>query len=160
MAGCRPADFGLCPTPDILEAREWNEKGEVTGILYIPSDFETRVARGETFRIHPVCRHGRIPQLQGIARSKLARDACRKRCPPACRNSIPAAARSVGRCVVHSRQRIGNALYNYTEGYGSYLIPAVMIVIIFQTMLMVIAMLTGEEAEQRRKGIHSMRARS
>ena len=35
-----------------------------------------------------------------------------------------------------------------------------MIVIIFQTMLMVIAMLTGEEAEQRREGIHSMRARS
>ena len=24
------------------------KKGEVTGILYIPSDFETRVARGET----------------------------------------------------------------------------------------------------------------
>ena len=41
----------------------------------------------------------------------------------------------------------GTALYNYTEGYGSYLIPAVLIVIIFQTMLMVIAMLTGEEAE-------------
>ena len=47
----------------------------------------------------------------------------------------------------------GTALYNYTEGYGSYLIPAVMIVIIFQTLLMVIAMLTGEEAEARRKGI-------
>ena len=47
----------------------------------------------------------------------------------------------------------GTALYNYTEGYGSYLIPAVMIVIIFQTMLMVIAMLTGEEAEQQREGV-------
>lgn len=35
-------------TPNILEAREWMKKGEVTGILYIPSDFETRVARGET----------------------------------------------------------------------------------------------------------------
>lgn len=34
-------------TPNILEARV-DEKGEVTGILYIPSDFETRVARGET----------------------------------------------------------------------------------------------------------------
>lgn len=54
----------------------------------------------------------------------------------------------------------GTALYNYTEGYGSYLIPAVMIVIIFQTMLMVIAMLTGEEAEQQRKGVYSMKARS
>lgn len=42
----------------------------------------------------------------------------------------------------------GTALYNYTEGYGSYLIPAVMIIIIFQTMLMVIGMVTGEEAEK------------
>lgn len=39
----------------------------------------------------------------------------------------------------------GTALYNYTEGYGSYLIPAVMVIIIFQTLLMVIGMLTGEE---------------
>ena len=35
-----------------------------------------------------------------------------------------------------------------------------MIVIIFQTMLMVIAMLTGEEAEQQRKGVYSTGARS
>ena len=35
-------------TPNILEARKWMKKGEVTGILYIPSDFETHVARGET----------------------------------------------------------------------------------------------------------------
>lgn len=42
----------------------------------------------------------------------------------------------------------GTALYNYTEGYGSYLIPAVMIIIIFQTMLMVIGMVTGEEADK------------
>ena len=39
----------------------------------------------------------------------------------------------------------GTALYNYTEGYGSYLIPAVMMIIIFQTLLMVIGMVTGEE---------------
>lgn len=39
----------------------------------------------------------------------------------------------------------GTALYNYTEGYGSYLIPAVMVIIIFQTLLMVIGMVTGEE---------------
>ncbi len=41
----------------------------------------------------------------------------------------------------------GTALYNYTEGYGSYLIPAVMMSLsLFQTLLMVIGMVTGEEA--------------
>ena len=47
----------------------------------------------------------------------------------------------------------GTALYNYTEGYGSYLIPAVMMIIIFQTLLMVIGMVTGEEHSS--KGIRA-----
>ncbi len=47
----------------------------------------------------------------------------------------------------------GTALYNYTEGYGSYLIPAVMMIIIFQTLLMVIGMVTGEEYSS--KGIRA-----
>ena len=42
---------------------------------------------------------------------------------------------------------VGTALYNHTEGYGSYLIPAVLMVIIFQTLLMVIGMTSGEERD-------------
>lgn len=40
---------------------------------------------------------------------------------------------------------IGTALYNYTEGYGTYLIPAVLMIIIFQTLMMVISMISGQE---------------
>lgn len=147
-------------TPDILEAREWMKKGEVTGILYIPSDFETHVARGETSVFTLYAATDAFLNFKGLqeasSRVMLAvNDA--HRCagtvflPP---QGLLAVASSTPVSVS------GTALYNYTEGYGSYLIPAVMIVIIFQTMLMVIAMLTGEEAEQRREGIHSMRARS
>ena len=147
-------------TPDILEAREWMKKGEVTGILYIPSDFETHVARGETSVFTLYAATDAFLNFKGLqeasSRVMLAvNDA--HRCagtvflPP---QGLLAVASSAPVSVS------GTALYNYTEGYGSYLIPAVMIVIIFQTMLMVIAMLTGEEAEQRREGIHSMRARS
>ena len=35
-------------TPNILEARQWMKQGDVAGILYLPADFEARVARGET----------------------------------------------------------------------------------------------------------------
>jgi len=147
-------------TPDILEAREWMKKGEVTGILYIPSDFETRVARGETSVFTLYAATDAFLNFKGLqeasSRVMLAVNDAHRRAgtvflPP---QGLLAVASSAPVNVS------GTALYNYTEGYGSYLIPAVMIVIIFQTMLMVIAMLTGEEAEQRRKGIHSMRARS
>lgn len=147
-------------TPNILEAREWMKKGEVTGILYIPSDFETRVARGETSVFTLYAATDAFLNFKGLqeasSRVMLAVNDAHRRAgtvflPP---QGLLAVASSTPVNVS------GTALYNYTEGYGSYLIPAVMIVIIFQTMLMVIAMLTGEEAEQRRKGIHSMRAHS
>ena len=147
-------------TPNILEARKWMKKGEVTGILYIPSDFETHVARGETSVFTLYAATDAFLNFKGLqeasSRVMLAVNDAHRRAgtvflPPQ------------GLLTVASSTPVnvsGTALYNYTEGYGSYLIPAVMIVIIFQTMLMVIAMLTGEEAEQRREGIHSMRARS
>lgn len=147
-------------TPNILEAREWMKKGEVTGILYIPSDFETRVARGKTSVFTLYASTDAFLNFKGLqeasSRVMLAVNDAHRRAgtvflPP---QGLLAVASSTPVSVS------GTALYNYTEGYGSYLIPAVMIVIIFQTMLMVIAMLTCEEAEQRREGIHSMRARS
>jgi ABC-2 type transport system permease protein len=46
-------------------------------------------------------------------------------------------------------QAQGIALYNESGGYASYLIPAVLMVILFQTMLMVISMRCGEENEGR-----------
>lgn len=147
-------------TPDILEARKWMKKGEVTGILYIPSDFETHVARGETSVFTLYAATDAFLNFKGLqeasSRVMLAVNDAHRRAgtvflPP---QGLLAVASSTPVSVS------GTALYNYTEGYGSYLIPAVMIVIIFQTMLMVIAMLTGEEAEQQREGVYSMKARS
>ena len=60
-------------------------------------------------RIHPLRLYRRISQLQGIARSKFTRHACRKRRPPTCRSCFPATARVAGRCIIRSRQRIGNS---------------------------------------------------
>ena len=137
-------------TPDILEAREWMKQGEVTGILYLPTDFETRVARGETSVFVLYAATDAFLNFKGLQESSslvmlALNDAHRMDgtvfLPP---EGLLAVATSAPINVS------GTALYNYTEGYGSYLIPAVMIVIIFQTMLMVIAMLTGEEAEKRR----------
>ena len=147
-------------TPNILEARQWMKQGDVAGILYLPADFEARVARGETSVFVLYAATDTFLNFKGLqessARVMLAvNDAHRMEgtvfLPP---QGLLAVASSAPVSVS------GTALYNYTEGYGSYLIPAVLIVIIFQTMLMVIAMLTGEEAEARRKGIRLMRADS
>ncbi len=40
---------------------------------------------------------------------------------------------------------VSEPLYNKTEGYGTYLIPPVMVIIIFQTLMITVAMRCGEE---------------
>lgn len=140
-------------TPNYLEAKEWLKQSKVDGILYLPADFDARVGRGEqsVFSVYAATdAFLNFKNLQeASSRVMLAvNDAHRAEgavfLPP---QGLLALASSAPVNVS------GTALYNYTEGYGSYLIPAVMIIIIFQTLLMVIGMVTGEEAEARRKEV-------
>ena len=132
-------------TPNYLEAKEWLKQSKVDGILYLPADFDARVGRGEQSVFTVYASTDAFLNFKNLqeasSRVMLAvNDAHRAEgvvfLPP---QGLLAVASSAPVNVS------GTALYNYTEGYGSYLIPAVMIVIIFQTLLMVIGMVTGEE---------------
>lgn len=132
-------------TPDYPQAREWMKQGQVQGILYLPHDFETRLFRGEEsvfvmyatteaflyFEALQKATAGTMLAINDLYRPDVALFL-----PPQGLVAVTMAK------PIHIS---GTPLYNYTEGYGSYLIPAVMMVILFQTLLMVIAMLTGEE---------------
>lgn len=137
-------------TPNYLEAKEWLKQSKVDGILYLPADFDARVGRGEQSVFSVYASTDAFLNFKNLqeasSRVMLAvNDAHRAEgavfLPP---QGLLAVASSAPVNVS------GTALYNYTEGYGSYLIPAVMIIIIFQTLLMVIGMVTGEEAERKR----------
>lgn len=136
-------------TPNYLEAKEWLKQSKVDGILYLPADFDARVGRGEQSVFTVYASTDAFLNFKNLqeasSRVMLAvNDAHRAEgavfLPP---QGLLAVASSAPVNVS------GTALYNYTEGYGSYLIPAVMIIIIFQTLLMVIGMVTGEEAERK-----------
>ena len=132
-------------TPNYLEAKEWLKQSKVDGILYLPADFDARVGRGEQSVFTVYASTDAFLNFKNLqeasSRVMLAVNAAHRAegavfLPP---QGLLAVASSAPVNVS------GTALYNYTEGYGSYLIPAVMIVIIFQTLLMVIGMVTGEE---------------
>lgn len=137
-------------TPNYLEAKEWLKQSKVDGILYLPADFDARVGRGEqsVFSVYAA--------TDAFLNFKNLQEASSRVMLAV--NDVHRAEGAVflppqGVLAVTSSAPVnvsGTALYNYTEGYGSYLIPAVMIIIIFQTLLMVIGMITGEEAEKSR----------
>lgn len=130
------------------EAQELMKRNEIVGIIYIPHQFETKIQRGEealftTYQTTTAFLYYLAIQKATSFVMLTINDQIRPDqlvfLPS---KDVPAMAQAQSPVSV-----VGQALYNYTEGYGTYLIPAVLMVIIFQTLMMVIAMISGEEKE-------------
>lgn len=134
---------------DYKEAQELMKMDEAAGILYLPYDFTDRVSRGdESIFIMYETTSAFLYYLAIQEASAGSMLALNDRYRPEMIVFLPsqdATSLSVAKPV----NVAGTALYNYTEGYGTYLIPAVLIVIMFQTLLMVIGMVSGEERQFR-----------
>lgn len=134
---------------DFSGARELMKKNEVIGIVYIPEDFETRVGRGEESAFVMYGQTDAFLYYEALQVSSAgAMLALNDRYRPQMLVFLPQQDVS-GIVQAKSISVVGTALYNYTQGYGTYLIPAVLMVIIFQTLLMVIGMISGEERYSR-----------
>ena len=135
-------------TPQALEQLK---KGKIMGIICLPKDFEAKLGRGEesvfvtynttlsflTYEAMMEASSGAMLELDGSLRPK----------------QVVFLNADVVQPVTNTRsiQVQGFTLYNESGGYATYLIPSVLMVIIFQTMLMVISMRCGKENEQRMK---------
>ena len=136
---------------NIPQALEQLKKGKTMGIIDIPKDFEAKLGRGEesvfvtynttlSFLIYEAMMEassGAMLELDGSLRP----------------DQVVFLNADVVQPVTNTRsiQVQGFALYNESGGYATYLIPSVLMVIIFQTMLMVISMRCGKENELRMK---------
>lgn len=132
---------------DYPQAQELMKMDEAAGILYLPYDFTDRVSRGDesVFIMYETTNAflNYLAMQEASAGSMLALN---DRYRPEMVVFLPSQA-AAQLSVAKPINVAGTALYNYTEGYGTYLIPAVLIVIMFQTLLMVIGMISGEERQ-------------
>lgn len=134
---------------DMQEAKEMMKKDEVAGIIYIPYDFETRIGRGDQSLFISYANTSAFLEYSTIAESSVnAMLELDDRHRPEMVVFVPLPT-LYAISLVQPVQVVGTPLYNYTEGYGSYLIPAVLIIIIFQTLMMVIGMISGNERHSK-----------
>lgn len=130
---------------DFEAAKELMKKQEVVGIVYIPHDFEEREGRGEQSifaamgNTSAFLNFASVQEATAGAMTELDARHISDMIVFLPLESLYAMSQS------HPINVEMNTLYNYTEGYGSYLIPAVLIIIIFQTLMMVIGMIVGGE---------------
>ena len=128
---------------DIGEARSMLSRGDAEAIVYLPHDMSRRIGRGEqaifvtlsptaTFLYYEAT-------VEAIMDAMLALDEG-ETLDMLWTLPLPLQVVLDGRTTTKA---VGNALFNPTKGYADYLIPAVFVIIIFQTMVMVISMNSG-----------------
>ena len=134
---------------NIPEARKRMKETEIAGILSLPADFEAKVGRGEEAVF--VSFNNTMAFLSYAAIKEASSGAMLSLDDSVRPGQVIFLKPNVVQPVVNtpSIEVQGFALYNESGGYATYLIPAVLMVIIFQTMLMVISMRCGKENEQR-----------
>ena len=134
---------------DMVEAKRLMLQAEVYGILYLPRDFEERMQRGELSVFPFYAATDAFLYYEAMERANLE---VMEAMDDAYRTQLIGNLSPGGLAAVATQSPVtvvGTALYNPIEGYGVYLIPSVLMIIIFQTMMLLVAMMTGDEYKHR-----------
>lgn len=134
----------------LSEAERLARSGAAGGILAIPVDFERKVRRGEqaTVAVYTdasyflVYRQVLTGVLEAAGTLSAGIEVRRLQAQGLAPGAAMAAREPVG--------LIARPLFNATEGYGSYVVPAVLVLILQQTLLVGIGLVGGTAFERRR----------
>ena len=133
---------------DMHEAKHLMLQAEVYGILYLPSDLEERMLRGEPAVYPFYATTDAFLYYEAMERANLE---VMEAMDDAYRTGLIGNLTLGGLAAVATQSPVtvvGTALYNPIEGYGVYLIPSVLMIIIFQTLMMLVAMMANRKSER------------
>ena len=134
---------------NIKEAHQRMITGEVAGIVLLPYDFDAKVGKGEEALF--VAYNNTLSFLYYEALAEAFSGAMLELDDAVRQHQLVFLNADAIEAITNTRSIgvEGIALYNKSGGYADYLIPSVLMLILFQTMLMVISMRCGKEAEQQ-----------
>ena len=124
---------------DFETARTLLEKRQVDGLVLIPANFERGVLSGTRPDAVAFYLNGAY-----IVRVSAIGEGLQAALQDAVAQALEAPARALGIRKLTPVQLIVHPLFNTREGYGSYVVPGVAVVIVHQTLFMGIVLLMGE----------------
>lgn len=136
-----------CELPDMAAAKSLMTEGKVFGTLYLPRDFATLLYEGRPSVYPFYASTDAFLYYEAMERANLS---VMEAIDAAYRTALLPLLPVQGLAAVATQRPVtvvGTALYNPTEGYGIYLIPSVLMIIIFQTLMMLIAMTSNRTSE-------------
>lgn len=148
-AGAHPgiAVAGVGTRPEQAQDMIW--RGEAAGALFIPADFSRKLLAGLQPEVQ-VAGHGAYPLLNKVVLNALAEVAGTVSAGAELKR-LGAASPSAAQAAA-LRQPLGVEalpLFNVREGYASYVVPGVMVLVMQQTFLLGIGLLFGSWSSAR-----------
>jgi ABC-type multidrug transport system, permease component len=134
----------------LAEAKQaYNEK-KVHGVVYIPADFNKKLNTGDQTTVSIYC------DISSFMYYRIINQAC-SNCVLAMSNQIQINRLNATGITGESAKIVANpipyngvVLYNESAGFASFLMPAILILIIQQTLFLGIGMITGTSREENR----------
>ena len=141
----------VAKTQNFHEAKTMLIEREIVGFLYIPSELKTEIMKGN--QVQCVVYGSTLSFLDYLNIYEAVNFASLNI------NSelLPEMVKSLNMIDVlflandKAVNIVNEPLYNTSEGYGTYLIPPVMVIIIFQTLMLTVAMRCGVEMTTRQQ---------
>ena len=130
---------------DMAEARRMVQRRQAYGIIYVPRDFSRRLAQGEQTYVTAFCDMSGLLYYKAIL---LANTEVSLKMNAAIKTArIPALTAEQDRITQQPLQYDEVALFNPQTGFAAFLIPAVLILVIQQTLLLGVGMACGTARE-------------
>ena len=132
---------------DMAQAQELLKQKKVYGIVYIPSDFEKKTVRGEKTYVSLYCDMSSLLNYKAMLATltDVSLDMGRELQVQNAGGMTPREAETATRPIENEWV----ALYNPHSGFAAFLIPAILMIIVQQTMLLGIGMTTGTARQER-----------
>ena len=148
---------GAAHAPDMLAAQQSVREREAYGIVRIPADFQTALMQGRQTHVQAYCDMGGMLYYKAILTANtdvsLTMNAEVKVAdlggnPIALASGIHGGTAEQRGVLQHPVRYEPVALYNAQNGFASFLIPAVLVLVIQQTMLLGIGLIAGTRRER------------
>ncbi|WP_066266150.1 ABC transporter permease [Hydrogenophaga palleronii] len=147
-ADAHPAVKVLQVTPDLRVAQDLLWKNEVAGVLLIPEGLQGKVLSGRKAEVE-ISGNGVYMMMNKVALNGLAEVVGTVSAGIELKRLAATTPSSAQAMAVRQPVNVNAvALFNVREGYGSYIVPGVAVLIIQQTLLLAVTLLFGTWRER------------
>jgi ABC-2 type transport system permease protein len=133
----------------VSEAESWVRAGEIGGLIVIPEGFARKIARGEQATVGVYADAGYFLVYRQVMTGMVT--VARTLSAGVEIHRLQAGGKTARQAMAAQRplSLITEPLFNPSEGYASYVVPAILVLILQQTLLIGIGMVGGTARENR-----------